>query len=508
MAGPGPAYPPNFGGDRTLLTDPTRADVPTVAGDLAALNLRTIHALLQMPGMPDPSKVVLNHIAEGYRQAGLNINATKSRETSTRVLRPLTIVPAADYGPTVRVDNIKMHNVPSFDGNNKDPAEVSRWISKVLGYAQSHTLTRPACIKLLIQASSGSASDMIDQMSQEGRDLLEVVQQLEMRFGKLCTQHEARVKCNNMLRRENQDLSSFIDELRYMARIACRYIDDVPERIKAIDELVEGNIRRVLPPTVKNELENRLRSDSKAGLPPLTARELEAECIELERKRMARREENIANKALSYPRKPEKRMHAVMESQIYAAHDDVLSDPECSSPEPPEDYDPDATEGEIYLAAQVQREKQKFIQRGMPVDKQRVYRGAMRKFNERYSPGQNGPANYRGRPRVIGEVAQQMRVPPPQQQPYIPAGPPSKMDPLGGNKNIYELLDLAKCRRGQCIQCGLEGHRMRADGCPLKTKPLMNQPCVKCGVGLHSADECVRVFQNNANPVQESHLNE
>ena len=128
-------------------------------------------------------------------------------------------------------------------------------------------------------------------------------------------------------------------------------VEDVPERIKAIDELVEGNIRRVLPPTVKNELENRLRSDSKAGLPPLTARELEAECIELERKRMARREENIASKALSYPRKPEKRMHTVMESQIYAAHDDVLSDPECSSPEPPEDYDPDATEGEIYLAA-------------------------------------------------------------------------------------------------------------------------------------------------------------
>jgi hypothetical protein len=31
--------------------------------------------------------------------------------------------------------------------------------------------------------------------------------------------------------------------------------------------------------------------------------------------------------------------------------------------------------------------------------------------------------------------------------------------------------------------------------CALKDKPLVDKPCAKCGKGLHSADDCPKVFQ-------------
>jgi hypothetical protein len=36
---------------------------------------------------------------------------------------------------------------------------------------------------------------------------------------------------------------------------------------------------------------------------------------------------------------------------------------------------------------------------------------------------------------------------------------------------------------------------MRNIACALKDKPLMNNACAKCSKGLHSADDCPRVFQ-------------
>ena len=72
--------------------------------------------------------------------------------------------------------------------------------------------------------------------------LYEFVQQMEMRYGDLCSPEEARVKTNNMVRKENESLPEFIDRLRLMSRMACRMNDDNDARRLAIDVLVEGNI--------------------------------------------------------------------------------------------------------------------------------------------------------------------------------------------------------------------------------------------------------------------------
>jgi hypothetical protein len=36
---------------------------------------------------------------------------------------------------------------------------------------------------------------------------------------------------------------------------------------------------------------------------------------------------------------------------------------------------------------------------------------------------------------------------------------------------------------------------MKNMACALKDKPLTDRACVKCGKGLHAADDCPKVFQ-------------
>ena len=45
------------------------------------------------------------------------------------------------------------------------------------------------------------------------------------------------------------------------------------------------------------------------------------------------------------------------------------------------------------------------------------------------------------------------------------------------------------------VQCEKQGHYLHQIKCALKDKLLTDRPCVKCGQGLDSADDCLKVFQ-------------
>ena len=70
-----------------------------------------------------------------------------------------------------------------------------------------------------------------------------------------------------------------------MARMACRMYENDAERRQQTEILIEGNIRRILPPTVRALLEERVVNRTRMGLPAFTAREIEKECLDLERRR-------------------------------------------------------------------------------------------------------------------------------------------------------------------------------------------------------------------------------
>jgi hypothetical protein len=465
--------PPNFGGNRQFLADPNATGISTIVGDMAAMQLQLIHALDEV--IPAGARAAINNIADHARQALAASNVSQAREQATRELRPLTRFPVNAWGINANIAPIRMHNVPSFTGSDTDTLDVVRWISRVFALAQANALTWDAATNLLVQGSSGGAADYIEQMRDEGKTIHQIVQQLEMRYGDLCTPEEARVKTNNMTRKEDEGLPEFIDRLRLMARMSCRLEDDNDARRLAIDVLVEGNIRRVLPTSVRNALEERVINRSRMGLPAFTAREIEKECLDLER----RREERKSSL---------QEVGARLKGRIQAIETlpEILSDDDPNSSADEADV---GDEGLYHLIREVKVQQNRYARAGRNVEPQKVFRKAFRSYNDKR---QQQPRYPRDNPYGARQVGQGNV---PQGNYQAQRGPPNRLsdDPI--RRTIYELMDLANTAKGSCIQCGLEGHYMNNESCALKDKALMDRACAKCGKGLHSADDCLKVYQ-------------
>jgi len=113
----------------------------------------------------------------------------------------------------------------------------------------------------------------------------QIVQALELRYGDLCLPEEAMSRCNNLQRKEKGKLADFIDRLRKMAKMAYRNIPAEDRRLELTDSLIKSNIRRALPLSLRKSLDARMRIHLSMGKPEMTCREVEKECIELERAR-------------------------------------------------------------------------------------------------------------------------------------------------------------------------------------------------------------------------------
>ena len=371
MAAPPP--PADMGGARQFLADPETTCLSTMVGDMAALNLQLIHALGN--AIPAAARGVVDNITARSRLVLAASNISQAREQATRELRPITRVPAAAWGIIANIANIRMHNVPTFSGSGADTLDVVRWVSRIFTLAEANNLSFAATINLLIQGSSGGAADYIEQMRDEQKTLSQIVQQLEMRYGDLCTPEEARVKTNNMVRKEDEGLPEFIDRLRAAARMACRMENDDNARRQGIDILVEGNIRRVLPASVRNALEERVINRSRMGLPAFTAREIEKECLDLERRRDERKSQNSTPGA----KKHHGNVHVVEQLPTTAGlHEDTDSSADEADVQ---------DEGLYHLIREVKQVQHRYAQKGKKVEPQKVFRKAFRQFNNRQPQG-------------------------------------------------------------------------------------------------------------------------
>jgi len=487
------AVPPDLGGARQFIANPDNAGLATAVADLSAVVQGMMH--LFRAQIPDAEQALANRLADNARHVEAVGDAGAAREQATRELRPMTRIPDAPYGAHNNIANIRMQNITTFNGLNKDPQEVVRWSTKILSIAQGNTLSYAATINLLVQGSSGGAADYIEQMRDEGKDIAQIIQNLEMRYGDLCTPQEARVKCNMMPRHENECLSEFIDRLRWMVRMACR-MDAVDVRLANTDILVEGNIRRVLPTSVRIALDERMLSRSHAGLPPLTARELEKECLDLEKIRGERKKKDKIKPSF---------VRQAKESQLDSSSDDSSSSDEEQNP----DY-----EGMDSLIRVVHNLERKYYNKGKDPGRKRIFRKAFQKYNQKFVPhAKRHKAGDHQAARQAAGFGQ-----PGNQQARL-QGPPNPLD-TSVKRLVSDLLIMANCARGQCIQCGTIGHYMHNEACALRDKVLTDRPCSKCGQGLHAADDCVKVYQvgyktgpqpadnRNVNPVKGDNLNE
>jgi hypothetical protein len=150
----------------------------------------------------------------------------------------------------------------------------------------------------MIMAATGTAADYIRQMRDEHKTPYQVVQALELRYGDLCLPEEAHSRCNSLERKDKEKLPDFIDRLRKMAKMAYRNEPDEVRRLQQTEALIKSNIRRVLPALIMRSLDDRVRTLLSIGKPELTCREVEKECIEMERlrdKRMSKGKELVKN---------------------------------------------------------------------------------------------------------------------------------------------------------------------------------------------------------------------
>ena len=497
------AIPNNYGGDREFLEDPEQAGAAAALGDVAALQLQMIHLLRAQLGNQEADRM-----AKHLRNSMTVADAHKTRENSTRELQPMNTIPGPNgYGNTNNLAGIRINQLPTFAGTAADRKEVFSWIGKVLRAAESHTLTVPAITNLLIHASSGAASDYIDQMRDEGRSIGDIIRNLELRYGDLCIPDEALIKANTLPREPGESLSDFLHRLRNLGKMAKRGIAAQAERVKAIDDLVESNIRRVLPKNVRKELDERILSRMRMGHPPFSTQDLERECIELEQRRLEYKRDQLKELAKV---NPGGRIHMITQSHpkpirvatpsyhVQAAVNQIVDQSSGvftsdSSDEESQDALSDLA-GELF-AGEVRRVEARYREKGVVPDRQRVFRKAIKGFNKRQAPatGSADPSYKRFKPKPTVAVVTSTGA-------SIPAsGPPNKL-PESPRRPIHELLSMANCQRGDCIHCGMTGHMMTSDSCPLRGKGLVDRACMKCKKGLHPVDDCLVVFQQPPKP--------
>ena len=278
-----------WGVGRALAPDPEQAPIAQQLGDMAALNLQLLQIVNDLAAANPAQQAAVQAIADNVNAIQTAANSARAREQATRELIPLTRIPAP--GAINAIGGIRLHNIPSFCGNSSDSIDCVSWLDRVMTLAESHTLTAAATINLLLQASAGPAADFIRQMRDSNKTLNQIIQNLELRYGELCTPDEAQIRCNMLTRKEKENISDFIDRVRRLARMATRAIANADERNAALDKLVQGNIKRVLPRSVKQALDERILNRNRMGLPSFSCQEYEKEAIELTRSRDMRKQD-------------------------------------------------------------------------------------------------------------------------------------------------------------------------------------------------------------------------
>lgn len=522
--------PADYGGDRVLIDDPEKANAAQAAGDQAALQLQLLHILepvIQAHGLVAER----NRLAEGFRNIRRAADQHNARESNTRALAPMSRIPV-DWGAVDNLVGVRINQHPQMEQEPRDSRDICRWLDRMVNASVSHGLTEQATISLLVSCSKGPISDHIEELRVEGKSYADIVRNLELRYGDLCPPKEAVLKVNALQRRPSEPLSSFIDRLKYLARMAKRHIADDDERRLQITSLLESNVRRALAPSVREALDDRDLTRMRMGLPPFTLTELEKEITELERRREERHLQQrrghqgpgrIATVQAAHP-------HRVNQVYLQANLSDNTG---YDSPygDSFSDLEPEETDG-VYLAPEMQDEgvialvhninyvQDKYQARGAVAPPNKVWNKAVNRTmryagqapprdQQRANPGYRGnrqPQNERPQARQV--TAQQGYQPQPGYQPRQgyqpplhgegqyqprPQGPPNRLP--DGRFTVRDLLNKANCVAGECIRCGRVGHVMNSDICPLRGKPLQDKACVGCKKGLHAVNDCMMAYQ-------------
>ena len=400
---------------------------------------------------------------DGHLQAQAGVLQAAGQQAGRTVAnRPLTPLPV--FGQTANINGIRLNQLPEYGGpKDNSPEACLSWLEKIMDSAQANTLTEEATKDLLKAKATGLVYTSIAQMIRDQLALTIIVATLEVQFAGVIPASEAKTKCGRMEKDPKESVSTFALKLRKMAHIAARDEPTAVERTAMERELTATNLRRALPPSVKKDLEDREASRRDDGKPEWSLNDLivQAELIDSRRQDRIAQMQEKRNTRYTPQYKPTRDHVRQVEEDVEAVEygmEDLHPD---TDPLDQEDDDEDAV-AMIHAVREAER-------RGLKGPQASRYVRAVvdRKFRDR-APFQV----------------------------YRPTGPPKLLKEVQVNRR--DLPQLANVDREQCLQCGRKTdpiHKAKDLDCPLRGKEMTDRPCVKCGHGLHQADDCVVAFQ-------------
>ena len=383
-----------------------------------------------------------------------------NRAGENRPLTPIPPVPA--HGAVAHIRDIRLNQLPEYGGKNGSQEACLSWLEKIMDAARAANLNPQAAKDLLKAKATDLVHTSIAQMNRDGLTLTQIVATLEVQFAGVIPAIEAKTKCSRMEKDPKESVSTFALKLRKMANIAARDEPTPALRTAMENELTGTNLRRALPPSVRKDLEDREAARRDDGKPDWTLNELivQAELMD------SRRQDRIAQIN-------ERRGNRPQQHKSRDAIRQVEEEPEISDDEDDQFYpdlessnDDDECDEDVVALIKIVKEAEKKGYKGKQAGK--YIKGAVGKTFKNRAPF----------------------------QPYVPAGPPKLLREVRVNRQA--LPRLANVDKDQCLQCGIRTnpvHKVKEPGCPLRDKELTDRPCVKCGHGLHQADDCVVAFQ-------------
>ena len=383
-------------------------------------------------------------------------------------------------------------------------------------------LTHAQYQQMFLRHTTGRANAMLYDLSRDGADLEDFVCALESDYAQLCTAEEAHMKLSTIsFNPAKQNIQELAQDIRGFAQMATRHD---PEDVKLNNEkaLAKQTLTRCLPTRLRLEVEKEQRRLSSLGRPPWSysdftqqveniRQQLEMEKADSRVQRVKEKqhylEDNVSsvNSVRAQDMENQSVLNMTQAAEALAAQqyldrmNQVAEQNQVSIPLPPAPnvnvgprYYPlgkapfpprspslGAKQGpKVYNQAAVQpgfRQTQPRNQSNNRAPGDRRFQGASPSPNRQGGRGRN---NYQGNnnqgPGQRGDPQRPASAILPQSQ-YIP-------------------LRQLNVQPGECMRCGLEGHRAFGEGsdqCPLAGKPLTTA-CPACTKGGHFAADCPR----------------
>ena len=408
-------------------------------------------------------------------------------------------------------------NIVAFgkDDRVKLTARCREFIRQV--FSASDKLSHRQIKLMFLRHTTGRANALLYDLNRDGADLEGFIRALEADYAQLCTAEEAHVKLGSIeFDPETQTINELAQTIRSFAQMATRHD---PEATKLINErtLAKQTLTRCLPVQLRLAVEKEQRRLSSLGRPiwPFSEFTIQVENIrlqlEVEQKgnkvqKVQERKHFLENEASSVRmvRSQQPRIQQIQEEYVTNEYDNQRY---CGMVDQIEDHPyPNQPPQGARLARQGPRSRsaarprppqQQGGQQNYPQNPQYPQRSQSfpkNRGNRAPYPAPNPTAlpakgNVRNKINYLTNVNAGYK--PMQGAPQY-QGQGRSFRPANANQGQFHTLASLNIVPGECMRCGLEGHKAfkeTSELCPLGQKPL-TFICPKCNKGGHLVTDC------------------